>query len=97
MANKKSRFGDTLSIPEGAEDFVQGAEKRSRAHTKTATDMMVSTSIRMNRKTHKRLKLASINNDTSITELVDRAVNDLLNRLEQHESYSVNNGSTDGL
>jgi hypothetical protein len=96
MSNKKSRFSNALEVPKDADEFVQGAERRSKAHAKTATESMVSTSLRMNKETHRRLKIASVMYETSLTELVDRAVNELLSKLDNQE-LDVETHTEDGI
>lgn len=54
--------------------LIKASEDRSKAHAKAGTDV-VATSIRMSKATHMRLKLAAVTEGTSITEIIDTAVN----------------------
>ena len=83
MSNK-NRFKDALSVPESAQSFIQASEDRSKAHAKASTDV-VATSIRMSKTTHMRLKLAAVTEGTSITELIDTAVNKYLDEINNTE------------
>lgn len=80
----KNRFDNALSVPDSAKSFIQASEDRSKAHVKTSADV-VATSIRMPKATHMRLKMAAITEGTSITEIIDVAVNKYLNELEKKE------------
>ena len=84
MSNK-NRFKDALSVPESAQSFIQASEDRSKAHAKASADV-VATSIRMPKATHMKLKLAAVTSGTSITEIIDLAVNKYLDELEKQDT-----------
>lgn len=90
------RFSDALDVPDQASEFIQGAEKRAKKHAKTQTDHTVSTSYRINRETHRRLKLAAVQRETSLSDLLDRAINEYLDKLE-NESRVINDEDDDGI
>lgn len=82
--NTKNRFDDALSVPGSAKSFIQASEDRSKAHVKTSADV-VATSIRMSKATHMRLKFAAVTEGTSITEIIDLAVNKYLDEINNRE------------
>ena len=79
-----NRFDNALSVPDSAKSFIQASEDRSKAHSKTSTDV-VATSIRMPKATHMKLKLAAVTSGTSITEIIDIAVNKYLDEINNKE------------
>ena len=83
--NTKNRFDDALSVPGSAKSFIQASEDRSKAHVKTSADV-VATSIRMPKATHMRLKMAAVTEGTSLTEIIDLAVNKYLDELEKQDT-----------
>ncbi|KAA8976135.1 hypothetical protein [Halospina sp. K52047b] len=91
-----SRLGDALDVPESAEKFVRGAEKRANQNKRSATENSVSTSFRLDPGTHKRLKMAAVMHETSQSHLLDQAINEYLDKLESN-SRVVDTDDEDGI
>jgi len=96
MSMGERHLADALDVPSDVDDFVGGAEKRAQAHAKkpSSSDTTV-TSMRLKKATHKRLKAASIDLELSIQEIVDRAINEYLDR--QINAPTAFNDEEDGL
>jgi predicted DNA-binding protein len=92
----RSRLGDALDVPDSANEFIQGAEKRANKHKRSATENSVSTSFRLDPETHKRLKMAAVIHETSQSSLLDQAINDYLDKLES-KSRVVDTDDEDGI
>ena len=87
----KNRYDNVLSVPSSAESFIKASEDRSKAHSKAGTDI-VATSIRMSKATHMRLKLAAVTEGTSITEIIDTAVNMYLDGINSRKEVDDEDG-----
>jgi hypothetical protein len=96
MTMRERHLADAMDVPNNVEDFIGGAEKRAKKHSKKASSDDTVTSMRLKKNTHRRLKRASIDLEQKIGDIVDQAVNDYLDGLEKNKKSSVLNDD-DGL
>lgn len=80
MSMGERHLADSLDVPDDVGDFIDGAEKRAKKHSKKGSDDTTVTSMRLQKSTHKRLKAASVELDQKIGDIVDVAVNEYLDR-----------------
>ena len=96
MTMRERHLADAMDVPNNVEDFIGGAEKRAKKHSKKASSDDTVTSMRLKKNTHRRSKRASIDLEQKIGDIVDQAVNDYLDGLEKNKKSSVLNDD-DGL
>ena len=96
MTMRERHLADAMDVPNNVEDFIGGAEKRAKKHSKKASSDDTVTSMRLKKNTHRRLKRASVDLEQKIGDIVDQAVNDYLDGLEKNKKSSVLNDD-DGL
>lgn len=67
----RGKLDQSLEI--GGDDFVSGATERASQHRRKATDDTTVTSIRLDREVHRRMKMAAVAADKSLSEVVSEA------------------------
>lgn len=88
MSMGERHLAESLDVPSDVGDFIDGAEKRAKKHSKKGSDDTTVTSMRLRKSTHKRLKAASVDLDKKIGDIVDIAVNEYLDRQARtNEAY----------
>jgi len=97
MTMRERHLADAMDVPNNVEDFIGGAEKRAKKHSKKASSDDTVTSMRLKKNTHRRLKRASVDLDQKIGDIVDHAVNEYLDRLEKSETSGRIDDDGDGL
>lgn len=87
------RYTDALEVPNA--EFVAGAKKRATQHSKTKADFQTVISYRLSRDTHKRLKLAAVNHEKTQADILDQAINEYLDKLDNESR--INEDDEDGI
>lgn len=97
MSMGERHLADSLDVPDDVGDFIDGAEKRAKKHSKKGSDDTIVTSMRLRKSTHKRLKTAAVDLDQKIGDIVDIAVNEYLDRKTQTRTPEAFDDEGDGL